>query len=243
MNSSTDEEEDSGARTPTSNFKSPRIDQAATQESEGATSTSTFLSPRSRSDELASPAESPRPNGASPRPNGPASPARSPRANAAASPASRGKVVKRKVRRRKKGGTITRSRSASTVGPDEIKITERSSSSVEGTAVIDIDIEVEKPVAKNVSERNAFACPACSVKLESNLELTRHMRTHEDAPFPGIPVRNRESMVMAASPLAPITTGGGNGNGNGGNMGSTQLAPVQLPPLAIYLSPNYFTWK
>ena len=170
------------------------------------------------------------------------------------SPGSRGKLVKRKVRRRKKGGTMRKSRSSSVaVAEGAPKSGERSSSSAENPGIAE-QPEAVPVSAKDVSKHTAFVCPSCSRELESNIELTRHLESHQDSPFPGIPVRHRNSIlaVNAVTNSSRPTPATALKNGSATMAmakaaaplsSSSQLVPIKLPPVSVYMSGDYFNWR
>ncbi len=67
------------------------------------------------------------------------------------------------------------------------------------------------------------------------------LESQDGAPFPGIKVRRRESIISPKNILS--TNGADSKAANDKKWGSSAPQPVELPPLSVYLSASYFTWK
>jgi hypothetical protein len=68
-------------------------------------------------------------------------------------------------------------------------------------------------------------CPHCGRPQSSKDELARHILTHSDAPFPGIKMRHRGSVLVKKSESEET---------------ASMPCDIRLPPLSEYLSSRYW---
>ena len=167
----------------------------------------------------------------------------SPRGSGLKSPKKQGK--KKMVRRKRKGGTARRqSRSrASSAGDyeDAAEATSNEHQSRSRSASTAADTSVPKTHVAHV-------CPDCKKKCADAQELTRHLESHSDAPFPGVKVRHRNSVLLSAAeapklgPQKPAAKPSEPSAAANNNTTTTTTAPIRLPPLSQYLTAAYFNW-
>jgi hypothetical protein len=155
------------------------------------------------------------------------------------------RVVRKKVvKRKKKGGTVRksssterRSRSSSISAADVEK--------VENTP--DATPTATPTKATPVNTHEALVCPTCKKHdFESSIELTRHLETHQESPFPGIKVRHRGSILLnererpkelGKEKTKTVKTQEGNND-----VALEEHPRIKLPPLAVYTKGDYFNW-
>ncbi len=82
----------------------------------------------------------------------------------------------------------------------------------------------------------SLVCPHCDQAMGGPQELSRHVLTHSDAPFPGIKVRQRGSVLRLNEKKK--------GPGDSAESDSEQTVPlsgeIHLPPLSEYMSNTYW---
>jgi len=135
----------------------------------------------------------------------------------------KGKLVRKKTSRKKvrRKGTARRSRSSSIVEGD-----------AQAVAVAQVPVTPEDVLKLSVSKHTACVCPTCKKECRDSNELTQHLETHTEAPFPGVKVRHRNSFIKT---------------GNGSIIGSAKATPIvveaiKLPSVLSYYEESYFNW-